>query len=128
MPHLSVRQPVCRESSLHFYCQSLTYWSHQLLYKRIIYLVLRKSFRKTNIFHPLIRTLRMWAYQGVKNTCFAETFTYVLNKWPPKSCTYPKGKMSYSTEIQITTWKESPFLCSAVKNLSLDTNDKKFEP
>ena len=39
----------------------------------------RKSFRKTNISNPLIRT-RACAYQGVRNVSFLETFAYVLNE------------------------------------------------
>ena len=38
----------------------------------------RKTFRKTNISNPLIRT-RTFAYQGVRNVSFLEDFTYVLN-------------------------------------------------
>ena len=37
---------------------------------------LRKTFRKTNISDPLIRT-RKWVYQGVKNVGFSENFAYL---------------------------------------------------
>ena len=38
----------------------------------------RKLFRKTNIFYPLIHT-RNYAYQGVGKFSFLENFVYVLN-------------------------------------------------
>ena len=40
----------------------------------------RKIFRKTNIFNPLIRT-RTCAYQEIRNVSFSENFAYVLNGW-----------------------------------------------
>ena len=39
-----------------------------------------KTFGKTKISHPLIRT-RMCVYQEVRNACFSENFANVLNKW-----------------------------------------------
>ena len=41
---------------------------------------MRKTFRKTNVSDPLIRT-RACAYQGVTNVSFSENFAYVLNGW-----------------------------------------------
>ena len=44
----------------------------------LIYYV-RKSFRKSNISYPLIRT-RGYAYQGVRNVSFSEEFACILNE------------------------------------------------
>ena len=41
----------------------------------------RKTFRKTNISNPLIRTCTC-EYQGVRNVSFLENFAYVLNGLP----------------------------------------------
>ena len=41
----------------------------------------RKIFRKTNIFNPLIRT-RTRAYQRVKIVSFSDNFAHVINGWP----------------------------------------------
>ena len=40
----------------------------------------RKIFRKTNIFYPLIPT-RACAYQWVKNISFSDNFANVINEW-----------------------------------------------
>ena len=45
-----------------------------------IHLVHTNIFRKTNISYPLIGTCT-YAYQGVRNISFSETFAYVINKW-----------------------------------------------
>ena len=42
---------------------------------------LRKTFRKTNISNPLIRT-QTCACQGARNVSFSENFAYVLNGSP----------------------------------------------
>ena len=42
-----------------------------------------KTFRKTNISNPLIRT-RTCAHQGVKNVSFSKNYAYVFNEWPLK--------------------------------------------
>ena len=45
-----------------------------------IHLAHTNIFRKTNISYPLIGTCT-YAYQGVRNISFSETFAYVINKW-----------------------------------------------
>ena len=55
----------------------------------------RKSFRKTNISNPLIRTCtRTCAYQGVRNASFSENFAYVLKSYLRYKTITPQSVLS----------------------------------
>ena len=64
----------------HFVGLALKGWTHFNSVLHFILNILRKIFRKTNIYYPLIRTRRC-VYQGVINVSFSEIFAFVLNKW-----------------------------------------------
>ena len=67
-----------------------------------------KTFRKTKISHPLIRT-RMCVYQEVRNACFPENFANVLNKWSlSASKTQSKYAVMSMTRLQISTLVDIP--------------------
>ena len=65
----------------------------------IIHLVRSKTFRKTKISYPIIRT-PMCMYQRVRNVSFSENFAYVLNECSlikhTESYTKMRGDIHYS--------------------------------
>ena len=69
----------------------------------IIHLVRSKTFRKTKISYPLIRT-PMCVYQGVRNVSFSENFAYVLNECSlikhTESYTKMRGDIHYSLSFE----------------------------
>ena len=67
-----------------------------------------KTFRKTKISHPLIRT-RMCVYQEVRNACFPEKFVNVLNKWSLSALkTQSKCAAMSMMTLQISTLVDIP--------------------
>ena len=58
----------------------LSYFAGRIFVRYHSFSTCAKSFWKTDIFHPLIRT-RTSGYHGLRNNSFSASFVYVLNEW-----------------------------------------------